>query len=127
MKRGWFPDKKTCLKHCEQHKADGPMYLYKRIVIPDKWLPFLNKYQSFRWEVKADRTILIGPWFQNPKSCIRHFKNMLREGYDVADCCETTHYLVMRRVLRDHKRWLRYRKRPTLDISNDHTGLHQEE
>jgi hypothetical protein len=122
--RGWLPDKETCLKHCEQHKSDGPVYLYKRMVIPDKGLPFLNKYRSFRWEVraKADRTILIGPWFQNPKSSLRHFKNMLQEGYNVADDCKTSHYLVMRRVLRDRKRWLRHRRRP-LDISDDHIGL----
>jgi hypothetical protein len=125
MKRGWFPDKETCLKHCEQHKSDRPVYLYKQVLIPGGWLPFLNKYQSFRWQVKAhlairgpqepDWTLLQGPWFQNPKNCLRHFKNMLREGYDMPDGCETTHYLVMRRLLRDHKRWLRHRERP-LDI-----------
>jgi hypothetical protein len=112
MKRGWFPDKETCLKHCEQHKSDRPVYLYKRVLIP--CLTFF-KYQSFRWQVKAhlairrpqepDWTLLQGTWFQNAKNCLRHFKNMLREGYNVPDGWETTHYLVMRRrLLRDRKR-----------------------
>jgi hypothetical protein len=106
MKKGWFPDKETCLKHCEQHKSDGDVYLYKRVVIPDGWTPFITKnYQSFRWQVKAtradqpDRTLLVGPWFQTPKICLRHFKNKLQEGFDVADGWETTYYLVMRRCL----------------------------
>jgi hypothetical protein len=50
MKREWFPDKKTCVKHCEQHNLNGPVYLYKRVVIPTGWVPFIlkSKYQSFR-------------------------------------------------------------------------------
>ena len=62
---------------------------------------------------------------------------MLREGYDVADCWGTTHYLVMRRVLEDHQKPTveeteerPTQERPTLDslhISDDHTGLDHEE
>jgi hypothetical protein len=113
IKRELFPDKETCLKHCEELKTDKPVYLYKRVVIPDGWTPFImkSKYQSFHWIVKAtkadqpDRTLLEGRWFQNPKNCLRHFKNMLREGYDVADGWGTTYYLVMRLLLGDdHKR-----------------------
>ena len=133
MKRGWFRDKEQCLKHCEQHKSDGDVYLYKRVVIPHGWVPFIvrSKYQSFRWKVKAhlarrgpqgpDWTLLEGPWFQNAKNCLHHFKNMLREGYDVADCWGTTHYLVMRRRLGDdHKRQYfgKHLERPTLDLES---------
>jgi hypothetical protein len=133
IKRGWFRDKETCLKHYEQHKSDGPVYLYKRVVIPLGWVPFIvrSKYQSFRWKVKAhlsirgsqepDWTLLEGPWFQNAKNCLRHFKNMVREGYDVADCWGTTHYLVMRRRLwGDRKRqyFLKHLERPTLDLES---------
>ena len=149
MKRGWFPDKETCLRHCKRHKSDGPVHLYKRVLIPQGWVPFIvrSKYQSFRWVVKAhlaikapdepDWTLLKGPWFQTPKICLHHFKNMLREGYDVADCWGTTHYLVMRRVLEDHQKPTveeteesPTQERPTLDslhISDDHTGLDHEE
>ena len=121
MKREWFPDKETCLNHCEQHKSDGDVYLYKRVVIPDRWTPFTNKYHGFRWEVfskaKPNRMFLQSPWFQTLKSCLRHFKNMLQEKeyYGWTDDCETIHYLEMRRVLRDRKRWRRHRERP-LDI-----------
>jgi hypothetical protein len=110
FKRGWFPDKETCLNHCEQHKKDKPVYLYKRVVIPDGWTPFLTKkYQNFRWEVKATRPdhpdspllagLWKGPWFQNPKICLHHFKNRLQDGFDVPDAYETTYCLVMRRLL----------------------------
>ena len=133
MKRGWFRDKEQCLKHCAQHKSEGDVYFYKRVLIPHGWVPFIvrSKYQSFRWKVKAhlarrgpqepDWTLLEGPWFQNPKNCLRHFKNMLREGYDVADCWGTTHYLVMRRRLGDdHKRQYfgKHLERPTLDLES---------
>ena len=107
FKRGWFPDKETCLNHCEQHESDKPVYLYKRVVIPDGWTPFLTKkYQSFRWEVKATRPdhpdnpllagLWNGPWFQNPKICLHHFKQRLQEGFEVPT---PTYYLVMRRLL----------------------------
>jgi hypothetical protein len=104
------------------------------VVIPDGWAPLIvkSKYQSFRWIVKAhlairgpqepDWTLLKGPWFQNPKNCLRYFKNMLREGYDVADCWGTTHYLVMRRRLgSDHKRE-KHIERPTLDLESLNIG-----
>ena len=105
-KRGWFPDKETCLNHCEQHKTEGPVYLYKRVVIPDGF-PFLTqKYQSFHWEVRATppdqpyRTLLAASlWFQNSKNCLCHFKKKLQEGFDVPDGWGTTYYLVMRRLL----------------------------
>ena len=114
MKRGWFPDKETCLKHCEQHKSDKPVYLYKRVVIPDGWTPSITKnYQSFRWEVKATRPdqpdspllagLWNGPWFETPKNCLRHFKNRLQDGFDVPDGYETTYYLVMRRCLEEKR------------------------
>jgi hypothetical protein len=107
MKSGWFPDKETCLNHCEQHKTEGPVYLYKRVVIPDGWTPFLtHNYQSFHWEVKAtkadqpDKSLLAASlWFQNPKNCLCHFKKKLQEGFDVPNAYETTYYLVMRRLL----------------------------
>jgi hypothetical protein len=91
MKRGWFPDKETCLNHCEQHKTDKPVYLYKRVVIPDGWTPSIVKwkYPSFRWQVKAtqadqpDMTLLIGLWFETPKICLRHFKYRLQDGFHV--------------------------------------------
>ena len=97
MERGWFPDKETCLNHCEQHKTEGPVYLYKRVVIPDGF-PFLTqKYQSFHWEVKATPLHKrIGPWFQTPKKCLYHFKKKLQEGFEVPT---PTYYLVMRRLL----------------------------
>jgi hypothetical protein len=121
MKRGWFPDKESCLKYCEKHKFDRPVYLYKRVLIPDGWLPFINKCHSCRWQVKVtrqdqpDRILLIDPWFKTPKICLRHFKQRLREGYNVADGWETTHYLVMRRLLEHRNRhyFLRYLERPT--------------
>jgi hypothetical protein len=125
MKRGRFTDKETCLKYCEKLKFDRPVYLYKRVLIPDGWLPFImrSKYQSFCWKVKAtrldqpDRTLLIGPWFQTPKIYLRHFKNRLREEYDVADGWGTTNYLVMRRHLGDCKRhyFLKHLERPIID------------
>jgi hypothetical protein len=102
-------------------------------VIPHGWVPFIvrSKYQSFHWKIKAhlairgpqepDWTLLEGPWFQNAKNCLRHFKNMVREGYDVADCWGTTHYLVMRRRLwSDRKRqyFLKHLERPTLDLES---------
>jgi hypothetical protein len=116
VKRGWFPDKETCLKHYEQHceqHCDKPVYLYKRVVIPDGWTPSITKkYQSFRWGVIAtrpDRTLQIdlwnGPWFQNDKRIhtlrrsLCDFKNRLQDGFDVPDGYETTYYLVMRRCL----------------------------
>ena len=110
-KRGWFPDKETCLnhyeQHCEQHgeqHGDKPVYLYKRVVIPDGWTPSIMKsnYESFRWQVKVtqpdqpDWTLVHGPSFQNPKNCLRHFKKMLQVGFDVPT---PTYYLVMRRCL----------------------------
>jgi hypothetical protein len=103
MKRGWFSDKETCLNHCEQHKTDKPVYLYKRVVIPDGWTPFImkSKYQSFRWKVKVtqadqpDWTLLEAPSFLNARNCLRHFKKMLQVGHDMADGWETTYYLVM--------------------------------
>ena len=106
-KRGWFPDKETCLNHCEQHKSEGEVYLYKREVIPKGWIPFINSknYQSFRWQVKAtlpdlpDRTLLASLWFQTIRGCLCHFKKKLQKGFDVPDDCETTYYLVMRRRL----------------------------
>jgi hypothetical protein len=119
MKREWFPDKETCLKHCEQHKSDGPVYLYKSVVIPDRCLR--SKYHGFRWEenvkAKPNRTFLQSPGFKTLKGCLRDFKKMLqeKEEYDGTDDCETIHYLVMRRVLRERKMWRRHRERP-LDI-----------
>jgi hypothetical protein len=46
MKRGWFCDKEQCLKHYEQHKSEGPVYLYKCVVIPHGLVPFIvrSKY-----------------------------------------------------------------------------------
>jgi hypothetical protein len=107
MERGWFPDKETCLNHCEEHKTDQPVYLYKRVVIPDGWTPFLmtSKYQSFHWIVKAtkadqpDRTLLASLWSQTLRGCLCHFKKKLQEGFDVPDGWGTTYYLVMRRRL----------------------------
>ena len=114
-KRGWFPDKETCLKHyeqhCEQHgEQHGDLYLYKRVVIPDGWTPSITKkYQSFRWEVKATRPdypespllegLWKGPWFVNSKNCLYHFKSRLQDGFDVPNGWETTYFLVMRRRL----------------------------
>ena len=102
-KRGWFPDKETCLNHYEQHGEQhggqhGDLYLYKRVAIPDGWAPFITKkYQSFRWEVEATPLHrIIGPWFQSPKNCLYHFKNRLQDGFDVPT---PTYYLVMRRYL----------------------------
>jgi hypothetical protein len=45
---------------------------------------------------------------------------MLREGYDVADCWGTTHYLLMRRLWGDRKRqyFLKHLERPTLDLES---------
>jgi hypothetical protein len=131
MKRGWFRDKEQCLKHCEQHKSERPVYLYRRVLISHWWFPIIvrSKYQSFRCKVKAhlarrgphgpDWTLLEDPWFQNPKNC--HFKNMLREGYDVANCWGTTHYLVMLRLHGDdHNRqcFLKHLERSTLDLES---------
>ncbi|XP_056003362.1 uncharacterized protein LOC130049565 [Ostrea edulis] len=43
-KSTWFWDKQMCLMHCKQHKTSThPVYLYKRIVIPDGWVPFIRK------------------------------------------------------------------------------------
>ena len=136
MKTAWFPDKETCLKHCDQHKSAGIVYLYKQVLIPQGCAPFINRYQSFRWTVIAhsgtrELRILQSPRFRNLKNCLRDFENMLREGYNV-EGCETTHYLVMRRPLGDRKRpyFLRHLERPiedSLDISDDHTGLDHEE
>ena len=111
-KRGWFPDKETCLNHYEQHgEQHGDLYLYKRVVIPDGWNPLIlkSKYQSFRWEVKATRPdypdspllegLWKGPWFVTSKNCLRHFKSRLQDGFDVPNGWETTYYLVMRRRL----------------------------
>jgi hypothetical protein len=86
-------------------------------------------------EEKGDWTLLESPWFQKVKPCLHDFKNMMREGYDVADCWGTRHYLEMRRRLGDdHKRqyFLKHLDRPTLDlesldISENHYGLDQEE
>ena len=109
----WFWDKQMCLMHCKQRKTSThPLYLYKRIVIPDGWVPFIRKtkYQEFRWKVKAfwglmgrqdegDWTLIDSPWYDNEKACLHHFKDMINGGYDVADCWGTRHYLVMRRRL----------------------------
>ena len=103
MKKGWFPDKETCLNHCEQHKSDGDVYLYKRVVIPDGWTPSIMKsnYESFRWEVEATPLHkMIGPWFQSTKNCLYHFKKKLEDGFDVPI---PTYYLVMRRCLDNEK------------------------
>ena len=118
-KSEWFLDKTQCLNHCKEHKTEGHVYLYKRLLIPNGWLPYLVKtaYQSFRWKVKAywgvkERrhepawTLKASPWFDNHKNCLRHFKDMLQEGYDVVDCWGTRHYLVMRRLLGQRKRLL---------------------
>jgi hypothetical protein len=112
-KREWFPDKETCLNHCEQHKSEGDVYLYKRVLIPDGF-PFLtHKYHGFRWKEfsKARPNRLFGhsPWFQTLRGCLCHFKKMLQEKKEFGwtDDCETIHYLEMRRLLRDRKRWRR--------------------
>ena len=124
-KRGWFPDKETCLNHCEQHKSEGPVYLYKRVVIPDGF-PFLtHKYHGFRWEElskdKPNRLFGQSPWFQTLRGCLCHFKKMLQEKkyFGWTDDCETIHYLEMRRVLRDRKRWRRRHRERPLDIKTD--------
>jgi hypothetical protein len=116
MKMGKFSDKETFLKHCEQQISNGLVYLYKRMVIPEKRLLFLNKFQSFWWEVKAkaklNRTFVEGLWSKTLYSCLRGFKTMVQEEYNVADDCETKHYRVMQCVLRNRKRWLRHREAP---------------
>ena len=49
MKRRWFPDKDTCLRHCERHKSDGPVHLYKRVSIPQGWVPFIVRSKADCW------------------------------------------------------------------------------
>jgi hypothetical protein len=51
---------------------------------------------TMREQESKKKTLIEGPWFQNPKNCLRHFQNMIREGCDVTDCWGTRHYLVMR-------------------------------
>lgn len=72
-----------------------------------------TKYQDFRWKVNAywgfrqhepDWTLIEYPCFDNPKDCLRHFKDRLQEGYDVADCWRIRHYLVMQRLIGERRR-----------------------
>jgi hypothetical protein len=100
----------------QRKKLDRSAYLYKQLLISYRWTPFIvrSKYQSFRRIRKAhftippvqlDWTLLKGPWFQTPKICLYHFKNVLRKGYDVANCWGTTHYILMQHDLGDRRRW----------------------
>ena len=115
-KSEWFYDKKMCLLHCKQHRTlEEPVYLYKRIRIPDGWVPLIMQtpYEEFRWKVKAffatrqeegDWTLQKGEWFDLPKDCLHQYKKMIQRGYDLADCWGTEHYLVMRRLLGERHR-----------------------